>query len=166
MTVVWRGLQGSFYKFLDDTQDKLSNSPQDTTKYWYLHSGLLQFINDFTNSRSALHRRGKSSSNSRGGKLTKSRKSSKYWKYLCVGFWVFFVEVEGMAQISIAEHCGSGRKRAAPSSKLKQVKKMDIPSLSHPSQAHRLLQMSHCAKQLALQKIMFSFEDLCNASAS
>lgn len=40
------------------------------------------------------------------------------------------------------------------------------PPLSHPSQAHRLLQPSHCAKQFALQKIMFSFEDLCSASAS
>lgn len=40
------------------------------------------------------------------------------------------------------------------------------PSLSHPSQTHRLLQLSHPAKQLALQKIVFSFEDLCSASAS
>lgn len=54
----------------------------------------------------------------------------------------------------VAEHCGSGRKGAAPSSKLKQVKKSKqdgyAPFLSHPSQALRLLQLSHCAKQFAL----------------
>lgn len=34
----------------------------------------------------------------------------------------FFVEATGMPQISFAEHCGSGRKGASNSSKLKQVK--------------------------------------------
>lgn len=69
-------------------------------------------------------------------------------------FGFFFVEAKGMPQIGVAEHCGSGRKGAAPSSKLQQVKKNKqdgyAPFLSHPSQALRLLQLSHCAKQFAL----------------
>lgn len=50
----------------------------------------------------------------------------------------FFVEAKGMPQISFAEHCGSGRKGASNSSKLKQVKKSKQDGysfLSHPSQA-------------------------------
>lgn len=67
---------------------------------------------------------------------------------------VFFVKAKGKPQISFAEHCGSGRKGASNSSKLKQVKKTKqdgySPFLSHPSQALRLLQLSPCIKQLAL----------------
>lgn len=116
MTVVWRGLQESFYRFPDDTQDKLSNAAQETAKYWYLHSELLQFISGFIYSCPALHRQRQGSSNSRGGKLTQSVKPSKQWKYFFVWFrfWDFFVEAEGMAQISIAEHCGSGGKGQHP----------------------------------------------------
>lgn len=156
MTVVWRGLQESFYKFPGDTRDKQSKAAQEAAKYWYLHFDLLQFINGFTYSCTALHRGGEGSSNSRGGKLTQTVKASKQGKYflVLVWFWGFFVEAKGMAQISVAEHCGSGRKGAAPSSKLKQVKKHKQDgyshSLSHPSQARRFLQQSHCAKQFAL----------------
>lgn len=77
MTVVWRGLQESFYEFPDDIEDQQSNAAQETAKYWYLHFNLLQFINSFTYSCTALHRGGEGSSNSRGGKLTQSVKPSK-----------------------------------------------------------------------------------------
>lgn len=102
--------------------------------------------------------RGRRQQQQQGRKTDSKREAFQVVKiFFLFGFsfvFFFFVEAKGMPQIGVAEHCGSGRKGAAPSSKLQQVKKSKqdgyAPFLSHPSQALRLLQLSHCAKQFAL----------------
>lgn len=87
-----------------------------------------------------------------------------------LGFGGFFCCCCWSCRNGTNKHCRAMWVREERGSTLQQTEASEkdgySSSLSHPSQTHRLLQLSHCAKQLALQKIVFSFEDLCSASAS